>query len=321
MSRYDQTPIYSPKISETGVTRHSLQSTASNFKFFKTKKIRKIKRKTGKVSKFAICGTGWNMRGKKKISLSSISRRKKALSSRLRISKSQSNVDFSVPAPRVLVQSQSVKMKMLDYSSSVEDPEESWLWDSEDEEFAQEGEFAGPSFFKKADPWVHGDKVNYLEVTNITRSVVDLNGDIERGTLKKKKKKDALVGEKKKKRTKKAQGKKGKKISKKKISKKLNKNSNNCRNPKEAKINDIYKAQRPVNFSQVHFCFNNKKYSFRCFPYDSTIIKFSKPSQKNKLIGKDMDDDFQTDDEIQRDAINFLFKKFKSGLKKACNYK
>ena len=61
---------------------------------------------------------------------------------------------------------------------------------------------------------------------------------------------------------------------------------------------------------------DNKKVSFRCYPFNSSILKFSKAKLKNKLIKKELDDDCETDDEILKDSVDYMFEEFKKSFKK-----
>jgi hypothetical protein len=200
-------------------------------------------------------------------------------------------------------------MKMLDYSSSVEDPQESWLWDSNDEDSG-----LPLNGLELGDQWTQGKMVNYLEVRNITQSQRDFEQNwkdsfFQKVLLKKKKK---TMGELKSKKRNKRRV-----IKKKKTKSKPKPNTKNSKISKNLKLNVFYKKKKPNKFTYINFKQNQTKKRFRCYPYDSQVLQFDKMSLKNKLIGKEMDDDSQTDDEVQKDAISFLYKHLKSGLERA----
>ena len=58
------------------------------------------------------------------------------------------------------------------------------------------------------------------------------------------------------------------------------------------------------------------KIAFRCYDYKSNVLRFSRKALKDRLIDKELDDDNQTDDELHKDAIDFMFERLEKGIKR-----
>ena len=223
MSQSNKTSPEFLKFFGSRFTRNSLKITKTESKPKKLRKTRRISKKTHTSAKSGKFPLKWNLRAKKNFLVPQPSfEKKKGIWS----SKTQESLDFLIQTPRLLIKQKKLKVPMLDYSSSVEDPKDSWLWNSENEEDCKiEGIFEKKTCLttmKTQDNWSLGDKINYRKITNITQSFADLSQswstiiekDLKKDLCKKKKRKSVKVKKNKSKR----------KVSKQKIQKKKKKN-------------------------------------------------------------------------------------------------
>jgi hypothetical protein len=303
------------KILETKPTKTSLRIPKTASKPKKNKKTKRIYKSKQVIRNLRDASKPFNFRAKRKF-WAKPNFKKKKRTTLSKYSQSQKFTEFSIPMPHVLVQSQSVKIPMLDYSSSVEDPQESWLWSSDDEE----KDFHKDSLsLETKDEWSSGKMINFVDVTNITQSfdnITQLNSifqdkkSIKTIPEKVVKAKKAKKQEKTKKRKSKIQKKKRKKTKRKTTKKPKTKRKIGT------KIKDFYKVKEPIEFETIFLTRNKKKIPFRCYPGDSLVLKFSRKSQRTRLIEKEIDDDDKTDDEILEDSIDYMLEKLKMGIKK-----
>lgn len=303
------------KFWESPLGRKCLKSPETDSKAIKSKKGRRLRKKKKMFGKSHAASRNLNLRAKKKFW-----RRKKQATRRVRQAprspEQRPKDDWRVPTPHVLVQSQSARVQMLDYTSSIGDPQESWLWSSDEE--AANGKGDGHSEFTH-DEWASGQMVNFLDVTNITQSfdsfgrwgsIFESKKSLGRGELGEKRAEKGAASKRAKK-TKKIQKKPATNKTKRKPAKKRK-----VKLKKNPKINDFYKLRRPVDFETVWLEQGAEKVSFRCYSENSPILKFAKEDLRSRLIEKDQDDDCATDDEIQQDSINYVLKHLKKSLRK-----
>lgn len=318
MSQSNKSFSQGRKFWEPPFKRKCLRTPKTDSKAHKFRKSRRLAKKKNVLGKSQGAPRKLNLRAKNKFW------RKKKLNTRNQPQlpsspKLRQKWNWQVPTPHVLVQSQSARLQMLDYSSSIGDPQESWLWSSDDDEKGV-GKREGLSELTR-DDWAAGKMVNFLEVTNITQSVGDFS---QWGSLFESKKsfgERVLKAEKKEKAAVSKKPKKTRKIKKKNSktmahSKRKSTKSRKAKTKKNPKIKDFYKVKQPAEFSMVWLKQNKKKVPFRCYPENSEILRFAKEDLKQRLVEKEQDDDCATDEEIKQDSISFMLRHLKKSLRK-----